>query len=112
MQNKDWTDTLDASITVCSKEGEILYMNEASAVHYRKDGGRTLIGKNLVDCHPGQSKNVVTAMLQSPNTNIYITEKKDQSTMVYQAPWFHDGNHAGIVEILIPLPKKIRRVRR
>jgi transcriptional regulator with PAS, ATPase and Fis domain len=110
MKNKQWMDTLDASITVCGQDGEIIYMNETSAIHYQKDGGRTLMGKNLLACHPGDSQEVVRKMLQAPVINLYITDKNGQSTLVYQAPWFRKGKHAGIVEMLIPLPEKLRRM--
>lgn len=45
----DWAKELNCSITVCDKDGVIVYQNDRAVEQYRKRGD--LIGRNLFDCH-------------------------------------------------------------
>jgi PAS domain-containing protein len=47
-----WTEEVPVGITVCDAEGIILSINERAAKIFKKSGGRDLIGKNLLECHP------------------------------------------------------------
>ena len=49
----DWAMDMNCAITVCDREGTIVYMNEPSRELYRKHGN--LIGKNLIPCHGERS---------------------------------------------------------
>lgn len=52
-----WSDELPfVAITICDKEGKIIDMNRRSIATYEKDGGKALIGKQLMDCHPERAK--------------------------------------------------------
>ena len=44
-----WSDELPfVAITICDKEGKIIDMNRRSIATYEKDGGKALIGKQLM----------------------------------------------------------------
>jgi PAS domain-containing protein len=48
----DWPVEFPGAVTVCDRSGVILSMNDRSAAAFDADGGRALIGHNLLDCHP------------------------------------------------------------
>lgn len=104
---KNWEDGTDFSITVCDAEGIILEMNEKAAATFAKGGGKELIGKNLLDCHPEPSKTRLKGMLSSPYTNAYTIEKNGVKKLIYQAPWKKDGRFGGIVELSLELPPEM-----
>ena len=37
--------------------------------------------------------------------NVYTTEKGGVRTLVYQAPWYRDGQYAGLVELALEIPQ-------
>ena len=43
----DWAKELNCSITVCDKDGIIVYMNDRAIEQYKKRGN--LIGKNMIE---------------------------------------------------------------
>jgi transcriptional regulator with PAS, ATPase and Fis domain len=55
----NWTDGFLGAITVCDREGIVVYMNDRSKLQFSKDGGESLIGKSLVDCHPEPSRSLL-----------------------------------------------------
>ena len=72
-----WSDEVEGAVTVCDLNGIITYMNESSKKQFAKYGGESLIGQNLLDCHPEPSRSKLAEMLKTPTTNCYISEKKD-----------------------------------
>ena len=58
-----WAKEFPAAITVCDAAGVILEMNDLAAAAFEKDGGRRLVGANLLDCHPEPSRTQVREML-------------------------------------------------
>jgi hypothetical protein len=42
---------------------------------------------------------VPPARLERGKSNIYTIEKKGVRKLIYQAPWYQDGEYAGIVEL-------------
>jgi transcriptional regulator with PAS, ATPase and Fis domain len=103
----EWEKEMRAAITVCDPEGIILYMNEQSMEVFQKSGGKDLIGKNLLDCHPDPSRSKLVDLLQSPRVNAYTIEKNGKKKMIYQTPWYSDGKYSGLVEISLPLPEEL-----
>lgn len=99
-----WIEEFPAAITVCDKDGTILDMNAKSARTYEKDGGRTLIGKNMMDCHPDRARDKVIRLLQTGQKNVYTIEKNGIKKLIYQSPWFKDGMYAGFVEMSFEIP--------
>ena len=99
-----WAKEFPAAITVCDAAGVILEMNDLAAAAFEKDGGRRLVGANLLDCHPEPSRTQVREMLASGKPNTYTIEKRGVRKLVYLAPWHEDGQYRGLVEIVLTLP--------
>jgi len=104
MSNLDWIKEFPAAVTVCDETGIILDMNDKAAKAYEKDGGRALIGSNMLDCHPERARGKTEALLAGREKNIYTIEKNGVKKLIYQSPWFHDGKYAGVVEISLEIP--------
>jgi transcriptional regulator with PAS, ATPase and Fis domain len=99
-----WVDEFPGAITVCDDRGIILAMNAKAAQVFEEDGGRSLIGTNMLDCHPEPARSRVAALLESHQTNVYTIEKKGVKKLIYQAPWFIEGRFAGVVELSLEIP--------
>jgi hypothetical protein len=99
-----WIDSFIGAVTVCDREGIILYMNDKSAQVFADDGGRALVGRNLLDCHPEPSRSKLVDLLARPRVNAYTIEKRDALKLIYQAPWEQGGEYAGIVEFSLEIP--------
>jgi DUF438 domain-containing protein len=104
MNLPDWTNEFPAAISVCDKEGVLLSINNKSEKVFEKYGGAKLIGTNILDCHPGDSREKFENLLKTASVNCYIIEKSDSKKFVYQAPWYKDGEYMGITEIVIEIP--------
>jgi transcriptional regulator with PAS, ATPase and Fis domain len=104
MSELDWVEEFPAAVTVCDRNGVIVAMNARSCATFAAQGGRNLVGKSLLDCHPGASKEKLQALLASGSTNSYTIEKNGIKKLIYQAPWFKDGTYAGFVELSLPIP--------
>jgi transcriptional regulator with PAS, ATPase and Fis domain len=102
-----WIDGVNFAVTVCDAEGKIIEMNGKAAATFAKDGGKYLIGKSLLDCHPEPAKTKLKAMLAKPRTNAYTIEKNGVKKLIYQTPWLKDGKPAGLVELSLELPPEI-----
>jgi transcriptional regulator with PAS, ATPase and Fis domain len=107
MSTLNWFNEVPFAITVCDEKGIVLEMNEKSAVTFSKDGGKTLIGKSLLDCHSEKSRGMILEMMQSEKVNIYTIEKNGQKKLIYQCPWYVEGKMAGLVELSLVLPNDI-----
>lgn len=108
----DWSENFNAVITVCDAEGIIIDMNEKAAQTYEKDGGKSLIGTNALDCHPEPARTKMAEMLKNPLENVYTIEKKGKKKLVFQSPWYQEGNYAGIVEIFLVIPEEMPHFKR
>jgi PAS domain-containing protein len=106
MQPK-WIEELPVGITVCDAEGIILSMNDRAAKIFQKSGGRELISKNLLACHPEDTKKKVLDLFDKKQTNAYTVEKGGIQTLLYQAPWYEDGRYMGFVEFILTLPQEM-----
>ena len=101
----NWVENLDVAVTICDKEGIIIEMNAKACKTFQKYGGKELIGKNLLDCHPGQSKDKLAELLKNPRKNVYTIEKAGVKKMIYQTPWQDEaGNYAGLAEFSLEIP--------
>ena len=70
-----WIQSFPAAITVCDVNGIILDMNEKALEAFKEDGGETLIGKNLLDCHPEPARSQLAEMLLTQRPKSYTIEK-------------------------------------
>ncbi len=104
MTDHDWIKEFPAAITVCDAQGIILEMNDKAAKGYEKDGGRKLIGSNMLDCHPDHARSKTERLLASRTRNVYTIEKNGVKKMIYQSPWYKNGEFAGFVELSLEIP--------
>lgn len=112
MKKHSWVDEFPAVITVCDENGVIVEMNQKSIALYEKNGGKKLIGRNLLACHNPKSKQKIKRMLKNKKLNAYTIEKKGIKKLVYQSPWYKNGKYAGIVEFSLPIPFKMPHFKR
>lgn len=103
----DWFEELPCSITVCDRKYKILYMNDSAAKSTAEDGGKTLIGKNLLDCHPPDAQRKLKRVMASGRPEVYTIEKKGLKEIVYHGHWKKGGRVGGLVEIVLVLPKRV-----
>ena len=104
-----WMEEFPGAITVCDLEGVILEMNDKAAEAYADDGGYSLIGMNMLACHPEPARSKTAKMLASQEKNIYTIEKGDVKKLIYQSPWYKDGQYAGFVELALEVPVEMPR---
>ncbi len=104
MNEHEWIKEFPGSVTVCDPNGIILAMNDKSAKIHEKDGGYALIGKSLLDCHKDAALEKVEQLLASHEKNVYTIEKNGMKKLIFQSPWFKDGEYAGLVELSFEIP--------
>ena len=100
----DWAKEVPYAVTICDRDGIILEMNDRSALTFEKDGGRALIGSNLLTCHPEPSRSRLAELLNEGRSNLYSIEKNGVKKLIVQTPWFSSGAYAGLVELSIEMP--------
>ena len=105
MNDHPWVREFGAAVTVCDTEGIILEMNDRSARMFREQGGRALLGSNVLDCHPEPSRTKLRLLMAGRQPSTYTTEKSGRRKLIHQAPWYRDGEYAGFVEIVLALPE-------
>jgi transcriptional regulator with PAS, ATPase and Fis domain len=104
MADGNWISDFPAAVTVCDLRGIVLEMNEKAAQLYREYGGKKLIGKSLLDCHPEPSRSTLLRLLESGARNVYTTEKNGIRKLIYQAPWYESNQRCGMVELALEIP--------
>jgi hypothetical protein len=99
-----WVKEFPGAVLVCDPAGIILEMNDKAARTYEKDGGRLLIGRNVLDCHPEPARSKMAGLLETRQRNVYTIEKNGIKKLIYQSPWFFNGEYAGFLEISLEIP--------
>jgi transcriptional regulator with PAS, ATPase and Fis domain len=107
MNEPDWISEFPAAITVCDEQGVLVAMNDRAADALQKDGGRGLIGKSILDCHPEPARTKTQTMLQKQEKNVYTIEKNGIRKLIFQSPWYKQGRYAGLVELSLEIPTEI-----
>lgn len=107
MNDTTWVKEFPAAITVCDTNGIILAMNEKSTDTFKDDGGEGLIGTSVLTCHPEPARTKLSALLESGQPNVYTIEKAGVRKLIFQSPWYKNGNYAGLVELSLPIPDRI-----
>jgi len=102
--DNSWVKEFPGAVTVCDPDGIIIEMNDKAAYVFEEDGGRLLIGKNVFDCHPEPARSELAGLMQAQKRNIYTIEKNGIKKLIYQSPWYHEGQYAGFIEISIEIP--------
>jgi transcriptional regulator with PAS, ATPase and Fis domain len=103
----NWTDGFSGAITVCDREGIVVYMNDLSRKQFAKTDDGDLIGKSLIDCHPEPARSLLLKMLAEPFANSYTIEKRGIHKMIHQTPWMENGEFKGVVEISFEIPGEL-----
>jgi PAS domain S-box-containing protein len=103
----NWSNEFPGSIIVCDPQGLILEMNERAIMGYRIEGGRDLIGKNLLDCHPEAARAKLLELMRDHRKNVYTIEKNGIWKLIYQSPWFENGEYRGFVELSLEIPAEM-----
>jgi len=104
----NWARELPAAVTVCNRNGVILEMNDKAKNTFSGD----FVGRNVLDCHPEPARAKLADLLATGKSNVYTIEKKGVKKLIYQSPWYRDGQFAGLVEISLELPASLPHFRR
>ncbi|MDR2928298.1 MAG: hypothetical protein LBV41_08905 [Cytophagaceae bacterium] len=96
----DYFKQFDAAITVSDAYGNIIWMNDRSMTVNKGD----FTGKSLFDCHPEPARTKLRNLFVDKNTNAYTIEKGDIKKLIYQSPWYENGNFAGYIELSLEIP--------
>ena len=100
----DWTKEFPASILMCDNNGFVTDMNEKAAATFADDGGYALVGENLFECHTAASNEKIKEIMDQKKPNVYTIEKKGIKKLIYQSPWFENGEMKGLVELSLEIP--------
>jgi transcriptional regulator with PAS, ATPase and Fis domain len=104
MTAHSWVDEFPAAVTVSDELGTIIEMNAMAIKAFERDGGEKLIGTNVLDCHPEPARTKLRGIMDNRKTNVYTIEKAGVKKLIHQAPWYRDGQYAGLVEISFEIP--------
>jgi hypothetical protein len=99
-----WVKEFSGAVTLCDPDGIILEMNDKAALTFKEDGGRTLIGKNVFDCHPEPARSELAGLMKAHQRNVYTVEKNGVRKLIYQSPWYLNGEYAGFIELSMEIP--------
>jgi PAS domain S-box-containing protein len=100
----DWISCVDFAVTVCDREGKILFLNTKAAEVFAKYGGKNLIGKNLSECHKAESFTKIKELIETEKSNTYTIEKNGVKKLIHQTPWYKNCHCQGMIEISIEQP--------
>lgn len=104
MNEINWAGELGVAVTVSDTSGKIVYMNDRSASTFEKQGGKSLVGTNLRQCHKAGSWTKILEILETGIPNSYTIEKNGRRKLIHQAPWYKNGKVAGLVELSFEIP--------
>ena len=102
MGSFDGFDGVNATLTVSDTAGNILYSNDKTKAD--ADGKNTLIGANLLDCHPEPALTKLLGLMERQETNVYTIDKAGKKKLIYQTPWYEDGVYRGFIELSLVIP--------
>lgn len=107
----DWAFGMNCAVTVCDRNGDIIYMNKLSRDTFA-GGTDRLIGQNLRGCHSERSWGIICNLLENGGTNSYTISKNGQRKMIYQTAWSENGEVCGLVEISMVIPEQMPHYQR
>lgn len=102
-----WADEVDYAVTIADKDCNIIYMNSRSRDTFCKNG-ESLIGRNLMDCHPRHAQDTIRRLLKEGGSNVYSISKKGVKKLIFQSAWKINGEIAGLVETSMVIPEDIK----
>ena len=112
VKRHEWVEEFPGSITVCDSAGVILELNKKSIESHRADGGKKLIGANMMNCHPDAAQIKLKRLMKKRKTNVYTITKGRDKTIILQAPWYTRKKYRGYVQVSLKLTGKIPNHRR
>jgi hypothetical protein len=107
MDKNAWYEAFPGAITVTDENGIIVNMNAESRCREEMQLGFDLIGHNAITCHKEPTQSKVRKLYENQAANIYSITKNGKKQLVYQSPYFIDGNFSGIVEMVLDLPSEV-----
>jgi hypothetical protein len=102
-----WVEEFPGSVIVCDAQGIIVEMNAEAVLGYQKQGGRSLIGKDIYACHPEPARTRLHEIMTAQEPNVYTIEKDGAHKLIYQCPWTEGGEFRGFIELDLPLPASL-----
>lgn len=102
--NSTWLNQLNLAITIIDADGKIIYLNDKAAKTFEKDGGRNLTGNDIKKYHKERSNEIISKLLNNKETNVYTIEKNGIKKLIYQTPWYENGDCKGLVEFSLEIP--------
>ena len=102
-----WVKEFPGPVVVCDAAGIIVEMNDRAVEWFADKGGRELVGKSVLDVHQEQSQAKIGEMMERRERNVYTIEKDGARVLIYQSPWYRDGEFAGLVEFGLEVPAEI-----
>jgi transcriptional regulator with PAS, ATPase and Fis domain len=103
----EWVKEFPAEVMVCDSDGIICEMNTEAEMLFDMDGGRELLGSNVLDCHPDAARNKLQHMMSAQTANSYFNTENGKKRFFHQTPWYQNGHYAGFVEISFEVPVSI-----
>lgn len=100
----EWIEKLDGNVIVCDANAIVIYMNERAIASYAGEGGASIIGRNLMDCHGENSRQKIREIMETHKSNVYTIEKRGKKKIIYQTPWMDGDKFRGIVEFSLEIP--------
>ncbi len=76
------------AVVICNLEHEVLYMNPAAKARYAKQGGASLIGSNLLNCHNARSQELIHKVIawfqeSTDHNRVYTFYNEKENKDVY-----------------------------
>jgi len=102
-----WVKEFSGAVTTSDSKGIILELNDKALEAFRDQGGEGLIGTNVLNCHPEPARTKTKKLMEKRQVNIYTTEKNGAWQLIYQSPWYVNGEYRGFVELSLDIPAKI-----
>ena len=77
-----------AAVVICDLEHRIIYMNPTAISRYERWGGKSLLGKSLLDCHNDKSQEMIRKVLDwfkasKDNNLVYTSYNEKENKDVY-----------------------------
>ena len=104
MDKADWMEEFPGAITITDVDGKIIFLNRQAALVFKQEGGMSLLGKNIRNCHRPESREKIRQILETGRPNVYTIEKQGRKKIIYQAAWTSDGEVRGLVELSLEIP--------
>lgn len=104
MKKHQWLKEFADAVTVCDPKGIIFEMNDQAVKVFHSQGGTKLLGSNLLDCHPEPARTKLKQLIKQQQKNVYTIEKNGIKRLIYQTPWYMDGQFGGFVEMSLEVP--------